>query len=236
MHSKSSIDPDELNKFNKTEQEWWDLNGEFKFLHQINPIRKSYIKSIVDKHFDSSKDLKLLDVGCGGGLVSVQMEQLGFNVTAIDANSYNIEAAKSYADRNNLDINYINVTVEEHIGSEEKYDIIVCLEVIEHVANSKEFVDNISKLLKPGGVIIFSTINRTKKSYFLAIVMAEYVLGWIPRQTHDYSKFVKPSEFVHMLKNTNLSLKELKGLSLSPMSNKWRLSDDIDVNYFAVFS
>lgn len=235
MYSKSSIDQKELNKFNKTEQEWWDLNGEFKSLHEINPIRAEYIKSVIHNHFKNSEDLKLLDVGCGGGLASVQMHKLGLNVTGLDANAHNINAAQSYAKRNNLDINYLNITVEEHIKSGNKYDIIICLEVIEHVANPKEFVANISKLLKNGGVIIFSTINRTKKAYIFAIIMAEYILKWIPKETHDYSKFIKPSEFVHMLKDTNLNLKELKGLSLS-LSKNWYLSDDIDVNYFAVFS
>lgn len=232
----SSIDPEELNKFSKTEQEWWDLEGEFKPLHAIHPVRVEYIDSIIKKHFQNSKNLKLIDVGCGGGLSSESMCQAGLKVTGLDANESNIKAAISHAKRSNLDINYINSTVEEHVKSSNKYDVVLCLEVIEHVANPEEFVKNISKLLADGGVIIFSTINRTKKAYLLAIIMAEYVLRLVPQKTHDYSKFVKPSEFVGMSQDTKLKLQELKGMSFSPISQNWYLSDDIDVNYFAVFS
>ncbi len=243
MSNKSSIDQQELKKFNKTDQEWWDQDGEFKALHAINPVRIEYITSIIGKHFgviDNKKSslsgLKLIDIGCGGGLICAPMSELGAEVTGLDANEHNIKAATSYAERNKLNIKYINNTVEEHIKSPKKYDIVLCLEVIEHVANQKEFVNNISKLLAPGGIVIFSTINRTKKAYLLAIVMAEYVLGWVPRQTHNYSRFVKPSEFVRMMQDTRLRLGELKGLSLSVSSQNWHLSDDIDVNYFAVFT
>ena len=232
----SSIDPEELNKFSKTEQEWWDLEGEFKPLHAIHPVRVEYIESIIKKHFQNSKNLKLIDVGCGGGLSSESMRKAGLKVTGLDANKHNIKAAISHAKRSNLDINYINSTVEEHVKSSNKYDVVLCLEVIEHVANPEEFVRNISKLLADGGIVIFSTINRTKKAYLFAIVMAEYVLRWVPQKTHDYSKFIKPSEFAAMSQNTELKLQELKGMSFSLTGQNWYLSDDIDVNYFAVFS
>ena len=241
--SQSSIDQQELEKFNRTEQEWWNQDGEFKTLHAINPVRIEYITSIARKYFDIVDNkksllsgLKLIDIGCGGGLICAPMSELGARVTGLDANEHNIKAATSYAKRTKLNIEYINDTIEEYIKSPKKYDIVLCLEVIEHVANQKEFVNNISTLVAPGGVLIFSTINRTKKAYLLAIMMAEYVLRWVPRQTHNYSKFIRPSEFVRMLEGTTLRLSELKGLTFSMLSQNWYLSDDIDVNYFAVFT
>lgn len=243
MDNISSIDEEELKKFSKTNEEWWDLNGEFKALHEINPIRINYIKSIILKHFklpNSSikplKDLKLLDIGSGGGLVCKPMYELGADVTGIDANEHNTKASMAYAREHNLNIEYINNTVEDYVlKNNQKYDVILCLEVIEHVANPKDFVQNISKLLKHNGILIFSTINRTLKSFTQAIIIAEYILGWVPKSTHKYSKFIKPSELVSMLKNTSLTLSELKGLKLSLPGKIWELSDDIDVNYFAVF-
>ena len=243
ISDQSSIDQQELEKFNRTEQEWWNQDGEFKALHTINPVRIEYITSIARKYFniiDNKKSLldglKIIDVGCGGGLICVPMSELGARVTGLDANKNNIKAATSYAKRNKLNIEYINDTIEEYTKSPKKYDIVLCLEVIEHVANQKEFVNNISKLVAPGGILIFSSINRTRKAYLLAIMMAEYVLRWVPRQTHNYSKFIRPSEFVRMLERTTLRLSELKGLTFSMLSQNWYLSDDIDVNYFAVFT
>ena len=238
MNSKnrSSIDQSELKKFSKTDKEWWDLSGEFKSLHEINPVRIEYINSVLDRHFKTTKGLRLIDIGCGGGLICEPMSQYHMKISGLDANAENIKGAKIRAERNEFDIKYIHSTVEEHLKSENKYDVILCLEVIEHVANPEEFTMNVSKLLAPGGVIIFSTINRTLKAYLFAIIMAEYVLGWVPKKTHDYSKFIKPSEFVHMLQDTGFSMNELKGLSLSSTKNKWHISDDINVNYFAVFS
>lgn len=243
ISGQSSIDQQELKKFNRTEQEWWNQDGEFKALHAINPVRIEYITSIARKYFDIVDNkksllggLKIIDVGCGGGLICAPMSELGARVTGLDANEHNIKAATSYAKRNKLNIEYINDTIEEYTKSSKKYDIVLCLEVIEHVANQKEFVNNISKLVAPGGILIFSTINRTRKAYLLAIMIAEYVLRWVPRQTHDYSKFIRPSEFVRMLEETTLRLSELKGLTFSMLSQNWYLSDDIDVNYFAVFT
>ena len=243
MDNISSIDEEELKKFSKTNEEWWDLNGEFRALHEINPIRIDYIKSIILKHFKLPnsfikplKDIKLLDIGSGGGLVCKPMYELGADVTGIDANEHNTKASMAYSREHNLDIKYINNTVEDYIlKNNQKYDVILCLEVIEHVANPKDFVQNISKLLKQNGILIFSTINRTLKSFTQAIIIAEYILGWVPKNTHKYSKFIRPSELVSMLKNTPLNLSELKGLKLSLPNRIWELSDDIDINYFAVF-
>ncbi len=236
MTVKSSIDEHELSKFNKTAKEWWDLDGEFKLLHKINPLRMEYITAKIKDAGLSLKDSKIIDVGSGGGLICSPLSRLGADVTGIDANEYNTKAASEYAKDNDLNIKYLHKAVEDHVESKEQYDVVLCLEVIEHVVNQAEFVMNVAKLVAPGGILIFSTINRTAKSYALTIMMAEYVLGWVPRGTHDYSKFVKPSEFNNMLENSNVRLAELKGMSLSLASNQWYLSEDIDVNYFAVFS
>ena len=242
MEEKSSIDVDELAKFSKTDSEWWDLNGEFKLLHQINPVRVNYITEQIIQHFNLKpdeeeplKNLRLIDIGCGGGITCVPMQKSGAEVTGLDANECNIKAASDYAKRNDLDIDYINDTVENHVRSGKKYNIVLCLEVVEHVANLQEFVQNVANLVEDGGILIFSTINRTVKSYMLAIIMAEYILRWVPQKTHDHAKFVKPSELSNMARDTKLKLSELKGLSFSVISNKWSISEDIDVNYFAVF-
>ncbi|MFK7973795.1 MAG: bifunctional 2-polyprenyl-6-hydroxyphenol methylase/3-demethylubiquinol 3-O-methyltransferase UbiG [Rickettsiaceae bacterium] len=236
MDSKSSVNQTELNKFNRTAEQWWDKTGEFKTLHQINPTRIEYVLTKINDHFISAPfaKLSLLDVGCGGGLISVPMHKAGLNVTGLDANQQNVTAAKENANKYRLDINFIHNTVEQHAGSNNKYDVILCLEVIEHVDNPTEFLLNLASMLNQGGLLIISTINRTIKSYLLAIVMAEYVLGWVPKKTHDYNKLIKPSQLVKMLSNTKLNLQELRGLTLSLVSNEWHISNDIDVNYFAV--
>ncbi len=243
MAKKSSIDKEELNKFNKTHSEWWDKEGEFKTLHQMNPVRIAYITSKIKQHFNISdtekqllNGLNLLDVGSGGGLISVPMYQLGAKVTGLDANKHNVKAAKFYANQHKLDVSYLNTTIEQHVNSDKRYDIILCLEVLEHVANPSDFMVNLSKLLAAGGILITSTINRTAKSYLLAIVAAEYILRLVPVKTHNYTKFIKPSELVRMSQNTDLRIEELRGLFLSVFQQEWQLSDDIDVNYFAVFT
>ena len=243
MDNVSSIDDEELKKFSKTNQEWWDLNGEFKALHEINPVRIEYIKSVILKHFNITsssikplKHIKILDVGSGGGLVCKPMHEFGADITGIDANEHNTKAATTYAKEHKLNIKYINSTVEDYAPMHKaKYDAVLCLEVIEHVAQPIEFAQNISKLVKQDGILIFSTINRTLKSFAQAIIIAEYILGWVPKNTHKHSKFVKPSELVSMLKDTPLSLSELKGLKLSLPNQIWQLTDNVDVNYFAVF-
>lgn len=240
MTVKSSIDEIELNKFNKTHEQWWDEFGEFRILHQITPLRADYIIQKAIKHFgiiSPSKTplagLKILDIGCGGGLISAPMLRSGATVTGIDANSHNIKAAKEHATKYKLKIDFLNETAEEHLKSNNKYDVVICLEVIEHVANPEEFIKTITSLIKPGGMMIFSTINRTAKSYGLAIIMAEYVLGWVPRGIHDHAKFIKPSELRRMLNGSGKDLKELQGLCFNALSRTWQLSNDIDVNYFA---
>ena len=238
MQDNSSINAREVEKFDKLSSKWWDVRGEFKMLHEINPLRLNFIEDKIRQHFSLSnkdyfKDIDILDVGCGGGLISVPLARTGANVTAIDASPNNIKAARLHAQQHNLNINYQNTTAEELIVTLEKFDVVICLEVIEHVANVEEFVANLAKLLKPGGMMILSTINRNVKSYMLAIIAAEYVLGWVPKRTHDHSKFLKPSELSSLLAKSNLRFQELRGLEFDIFSRNWKLSNDIDVNYMA---
>ena len=240
MITDSSIDQVELRKFNKTYFEWWNELGEFKILHQITPLRIEYIVQTAMQHFTLEArntpqlaGLNVLDVGCGGGLASVPLYKCGAKVTAIDANPYNIAASQEHAAKHELTINYQHQTAEEHLKSNQQYDIVVCLEVVEHVANLTSFMQTLTKLVAPGGMLIISTINRTLKSFALAIIMAEYVLGLIPKGTHDYLKFVKPSELQPMLEITDYGIRQLCGLKLDPIANQWQLTNDINVNYFA---
>jgi 2-polyprenyl-6-hydroxyphenyl methylase/3-demethylubiquinone-9 3-methyltransferase len=245
MTKNSSIDQKELNKFNKTSKEWWDKSGEFKILHKINPLRLKYIGDKLIEHFDIHKistkntnplaNLDIIDIGCGGGLVTIPICELGANVTAIDANKHNIEASSEQAKKLNLKINFVNSTVEEYINISPKnlYDVVLCLEVVEHVANQEEFIQNLLKLIKPNGILILSTINRTMKSYAQAIIIAEYTLKWVPINTHNHSKFLQPSELHNIIKQKDFYLKDLTGLQFNPLTNNWYLSDNIDVNYFA---
>lgn len=239
MTPNSSIDQNELKKFSPIAGSWWNLDGEWEMLHKINPIRLNYVTETIKQHFNiqSSQQplngLNILDVGCGGGLMTVPLHKLGANIIGIDPIDDNIKIAKEYASAHGLTIDYLQSSVEELIKQPIKYDVVVCLEVIEHVANPNEFVKNLSKLVKPKGALIISTINRNPKSYALAILMAEYVLGWVPKHTHDYNKFLKPSELNIMLRANDLKLKELKGLTFNLLTQIWQLSCDIDVNYFA---
>lgn len=242
MRKKSSLDENELKKFKKTSKEWWSISGEFKILHKINSIRIQYINNEIKKHFHYLNDgeksllnLNIIDVGCGGGLISLPLSKLGANITAIDANLSNIKILSNYLKNTDLSVNPINTTVEEYIIKypNHLYDVVLCLEVIEHVKNQDVFIKNLLKLLKTSGILILSTINRTLKSYIQTIIFAEYILKWMPVNTHDYYKFLKPSELYRSLENTNFQLKSLTGLKLNIITNTWYFSDDIDVNYFA---
>lgn len=229
--NESTIDQDEVTKFSKLANKWWDKDGEFRTLHQINPLRLSYIKDKIIRHFGEFKsDLTIIDIGCGGGLISVPLAKLGAQITGLDASAKNIETAKFHAQKLGLEINYLCSSAEEH---KKQYDVVLCLEIIEHVLNPEVFIAAISKLLKPGGMIIISTINRTPRSYLRAIIGAEYILRWVPRGTHEFAKFLKPSEISQMLNKNNLQITELKGIELDFFTRNWKLQDDISVNYLA---
>jgi 2-polyprenyl-6-hydroxyphenyl methylase/3-demethylubiquinone-9 3-methyltransferase len=241
MTRYSSISENEIEKFTSISNQWWDVGGKFKILHQINPLRLEYITHKIIDHFGIKNDfasfsqLSLLDVGCGGGLVTAPLHKLGFKIKGIDAGYENITAANEYALEHKLYIEYFNNTLEDFISEynqESSYDVVLCLELLEHINSPEEFLQNVAKVLKPGGLFILSTINRNIKSYLLTIIMAENILRWVPKDTHIYSKFLKPSEINKYLIKNSLQLIELKGMSFDISNQLWRLVDDISVNYF----
>ena len=235
----TTINQEEIQKFSKLADEWWDVNGKFKPLHMFNPIRIDYILNTVKKHFDKSdamaplKGLKFLDIGCGGGLISEPMSRLGANVTGIDASEKNIKIAEAHAKKNNLNIQYLNKSPEE-LNNTNKFDVILNLEIVEHVEDVNLYFESCVGLLKKNGLMFTATINRTFSSYIKAIIGAEYVLRWLPIGTHDWNKFLKPKEIENKITKLNLSIKDVKGLVFNPLSRKWKTSNDVSVNYVVV--
>jgi len=233
----STINKDEINKFSKIADEWWDINGKFKPLHMFNPIRIKYILNVASNHFRIDKNkklplknLKILDIGCGGGLISEPMSRLGADVTSIDASIKNIQVAKSHAKKNNLNINYLN-TVPENLKLQNEFDIILNLEVVEHVENLDLYLSSCFSLLEQKGIMFTATINRTLTSYVKAIIGAEYVLRWLPIGTHDWNKFIKPEELEKKLTDLNFLITSLTGLSYNPIFQEWKKTKDMSVNY-----
>jgi 2-polyprenyl-6-hydroxyphenyl methylase/3-demethylubiquinone-9 3-methyltransferase len=229
----------EINKFSEMASEWWDPNGKFAPLHKFNPIRQEYLVDKIKNHFSilpngsyPFKNLTLLDVGCGGGLIAEPMTRLGAKVTGIDASEKNINVAKFHAEQMNLKINYLCATPEK---LNEKFDVILCLEIIEHVADVDLFIKSCAKLLKKDGIIFFATLNRTAKSFLFAIVGAEYILNWLPKGTHDWNKFLKPIEIISTASNYQLALKETVGFKFNIFLREWQKSKDMDVNYTVSF-
>tara|TARA_R110000787_G_scaffold285173_2_gene400258 strand:- start:216173 stop:217078 length:906 start_codon:yes stop_codon:yes gene_type:complete len=235
-----TADPKEIAQFAAIAEEWWDPTGKFRPLHQLAPVRLAFIRDHLVAHFgldDAAalplKGLRILDVGCGGGLISEPLARLGAQVTAIDAAERNIEIAKLHADEGGLKIDFRAAMPEDLLGEGKTYDVVVSLEVVEHVADLDAFLKACATLVAPGGALVLSTMNRTVKSLALAKVMAEYVLRWLPVGTHDWKKFVKPSELATGLRDTNLEITALSGMSYTPIADIWRLSNDLDVNYLA---
>ncbi len=229
----STINKEEIQKFSKLADEWWDVKGKFKPLHMFNPIRIEYIKEKICNHFNRSqslKGLKILDIGCGGGLISEPMANLGADVTGIDASEKNIKIAKIHAQKNNIKINYINKSPEQ-LMEIEKFDVILNLEIVEHVDNLKLYFKSCNQLLKKNGLMFTATLNRTFISYFKAIIGAEYILRWLPIGTHDWNKFIKPEELEQLLSKENFSTIDLKGLEFNPVLGKWKKSENLSVNY-----
>jgi len=236
----STVNKDEIEKFSKLADEWWDINGKFKPLHMFNPVRIEYILDITTAYFKIDKNkkfplknLRILDIGCGGGLISEPMTRLGADVTAIDASSRNINIAKAHAKKNNLKIAYLN-TDPENLAQQKKFDIILNLEVVEHVEDLDLYLESCFKLLKPKGIMFTATLNRTLTSYIKAIVGAEYVLRWLPIGTHDWNKFIKPEELEKKLTTLNFSITNLTGLSFNPIFQKWKRTNNLSVNYIIV--
>ena len=223
-----NLDHDEVNKFDELAAKWWDKDGEFRPLHQINPLRVDFIEER-----SSMKDKKVLDVGCGGGILAEALSELGANVTGIDASENTIGVAKSHSSSVGSDVIYIQNTIEEFISSHpnEKFDVITCLEMLEHVPSPNEIIKSCSNLLKDDGNIFFSTINRNPRSYLFAVIGAEYILNLLPKGTHDYEKFIKPSELAKWIREAGLNSKETIGLSYNPITGNYWLGKDIQVNY-----
>ncbi len=232
----TTINQEEIQKFSKLADEWWDVSGKFKPLHMFNPIRIEYILEKTSNHFkrkDSKfplKGLKFLDIGCGGGLMSEPMSRLGADVTGIDASLKNIKIAESHSKRNNLKIKYLNTSPEKFTESE-KFDVILNLEIVEHVEDVDLYFKSCAKLLKKNGLMFTATLNRTFVSFIKAIIGAEYVLRWLPIGTHDWNKFLKPKEIEEKIYNLNFSIKEICGLEFNPFNQKWKVSKDLSVNY-----
>lgn len=237
--SVTTLEPQEIEKFTAIAAEWWDESGKFAPLHKINPIRVEYIRDTIFEHYnaDSLKGLSLVDIGCGGGLVCEPMARLGANVTGVDGGEKNVKTAMAHAQAMQLEIDYRATTAEEIAAKGEQFDVVLALEIVEHVADVELFLKSVAALVKPGGVLIMSTLNRTMKSYALAIVGAEYVLQWLPRGTHEWKKFLTPAELIQPLQREGLTHKESKGMVMNPLKWEWSMSDnDLDVNYYVAFS
>ncbi len=243
-HQKSStLDPEEIARFGAIADEWWDASGKFRPLHKISPARLSYLRDQICRHFgkDSTsnkalKGLSLIDIGCGGGLVAEPLAHQGATVTAIDPSINNIEAARHHAAAQNVSIDYRACRAEDVLEKKETFDVVLVLEVVEHVPSVADFVGLVSKLVAPGGLLILSTINRTTKSFALAIVGAEYILNWLPKGTHQWNRFVRPEELSAMVSQTGLSVRETRGLVYNPFKDSWSVSSDCEVNYFLTAS
>ena len=236
----NTINKLEIAKFSKIAAEWWSPNGKFKPLHKFNPIRIKYLKENIIEHFKLKqtnsplKGLNILDIGCGGGLLSEPITRLGAKVTAIDASKKNIQVAKFHAKKNSLKINYL-CSSPEKLNLNRKFDVVLNMEIVEHVEDLNFFIKKSSNLLKKNGLMFIATLNKTFKSYMFAIIGAEYVLRWLPIGTHDWEKFVKPDNLVSLAINSNLKLKKLSGMKFNPIIDKWSLSNDKSVNYIAKF-
>ena len=233
----TTINKEEIQKFSELADEWWDVNGKFKPLHMFNPVRIEYILEQIRKHFKLDKEkkillenLEILDIGCGGGLISEPMARLGGNVTGIDAGEKNINIASLHSKESNLKIRYLENSPEQ-LKEKEKFDIILNLEIVEHVENLDLYLQSCHDLLKRNGLIFTATINRTLISYIKAIIGAEYVLRWLPIGTHDWNKFVKPEELQKKLTDKKFTTNNIKGLEFNPIFNKWKQSDNLSVNY-----
>ena len=232
----NSINKKEIEKFSKIAEEWWNPHGKFKPLHNFNPIRIRYIKDNIVKDFNRKssnkpfKDIKILDIGCGGGLLSEPMCRLGASVVGIDASKRNIEVAKFHAKKNGLKIDY-KVSSPEKLKTKVKFDVILNMEIVEHVEDINFFIKESSKLLRKNGIMFIATLNKTLKSYAFAILGAEYILKWLPIGTHDWEKFIKPSDLIKISEKNNLSLKKLDGMKFNILDDSWKVSSDTSINY-----
>jgi 2-polyprenyl-6-hydroxyphenyl methylase / 3-demethylubiquinone-9 3-methyltransferase len=236
-----SVDPEEIEKFNRLAAEWWNPNGKFRPLHAFNPVRLRFIRDVAARYFrrDASslqpfQGLSLLDIGCGGGLLSEPAARMGFSVLGADASERNVKTAAAHAAGSKLDLTYRATTAETLVREGAQFDLVLNMEVVEHVADLGAFVSACARLLKPDGMMVVATLNRTLKSLALAKIGAEYVLRWLPPGTHDWNRFVRPSELQTHLEAAGLTVGAMQGVVFDPLRWEWRLSSDTDVNYMAV--
>jgi 2-polyprenyl-6-hydroxyphenyl methylase/3-demethylubiquinone-9 3-methyltransferase len=229
MSNTQNVDPVEIQKFSDLASRWWDLAGEFKPLHQINPLRTDYIQ----QHSGGLAGKKVLDVGCGGGILAESMARLGAKVTGIDMGEAPLEVARLHGLESGLSVDYQQTTAEQFADENpQQFDVVTCMEMLEHVPDPASVVNACSKLVKPGGQVFFSTLNRNIKSYLMAIVGAEYLLGLVPKGTHQHDKFIKPSELMAWIDNTELQVQRMIGLHINPLTQEYYLSQqNVDVNY-----
>ena len=236
----NTINKEEINKFTKMADEWWNPEGKFKPLHKFNPIRIKYIKDNVISHFkknkkkNSLKGLEFLDIGCGGGLLSEPFARLGANITGIDASDKNIKIAKIHSKKSNLKINYI-CSSPENLNLNKKFDVVLNMEVVEHIEDLNFFISKSGKFLKKNGLMFVATLNKTLKSYIFAILGAEYVLRWLPIGTHEWEKFVEPSNLINIATKNNLKIDKIDGIKYNPILDQWKVSKDTSVNYISKF-
>ncbi len=238
---KDTINKKEIDKFSKLADEWWDPEGKFKPLHNFNPVRLRYIKDTITKKFGNKseklplKDIKILDIGCGGGLLSEPLSRLGATVTGIDASDRNIKIAKMHLKKSKLDVDYYCSSPDKFVAKE-KFDVVLNMEIVEHVDNVDFFLFKSSELLKKNGLMFIATLNKTLKSYIFAIIGAEYILKWLPIGTHNWNKFLTPGDLINICKNNSLNLNDLIGVKFDILKNEWIVSEDSSVNYLAQFS
>lgn len=239
-----SVDPREMESFSRMAHDWWNPSGMFRPLHVMNGARLDLIKHVVCAHFGRDPDqdrplegLRLLDIGCGGGLLCEPMVRLGAIVTGVDALERNVKTAKTHAEQVGITVDYRHGTIEQMVAAQERpFDVVLNMEVIEHVAIPRDFIADCAAMVQPGGLMICSTINRTFKAFAFAIVGAEYVLRWLPRGTHQYDKLVKPKELQSYLDAAGMSVERLTGMSLNPITERWTVGDDLSINYVTVAS
>jgi 2-polyprenyl-6-hydroxyphenyl methylase/3-demethylubiquinone-9 3-methyltransferase len=237
----SSVDPAELERFSRYAADWWNPRGSMAPLHKFNPVRLSYIRDQVAERFnrdpkklDCLKGLRMLDIGCGGGILSEPLARLGAKVLGADPSEENITAARAHAEESNVDVDYRATTAEALAAARERFDVVLIMEVVEHVTDVEAFIATCATMVKPGGLMIAATLNRTLKSFAFAIVGAEYLLRWLPRGTHQWDKFVTPEELEAAIENSGLQVIGERGVIYNPFADRWQLSSDMDVNYMLV--
>ena len=239
--ARSTIDPAEVARFDAMARTWWDMSGPMAVLHRFNPVRLAYIRDAAcarfdrnPKHLDSLAGLSVVDIGCGGGVLSEPLARLGAEVTGLDPATTNIEVARRHAEQGGLAIDYRAATIESVVADGARFDIVLAMEVVEHVADVEAFVASACSAVKPGGMLVMATLNRTLKSFALAIVGAEYVLRWLPRGTHDWDRFVTPDELTDAITQNGLMVSDTAGVAYTPFADRWSLSEDTDVNYMII--